>query len=65
MAAALGHPADALAFLAELERAPYAFDFYQTLRRLECIHADKPRWGRAQRPSDEALLEMLLSTYPE
>jgi type VI secretion system protein ImpH len=55
MAATLGHSSDALAFLASLERTPYAFDFYQTLRRLECIYADKPRWGRARRPADEAV----------
>ncbi|MBS0394491.1 MAG: type VI secretion system baseplate subunit TssG, partial [Proteobacteria bacterium] len=33
--------------------APYAFDFYATLRRLECAFPDKPRWGRALRPADE------------
>lgn len=53
MAATVGHEADALAFLAALEQTPYRYDFYQTLRRLECIYADKPRWGRARRPSDE------------
>jgi len=53
MAATVGHEADALAFLAALARAPYRYDFYQTLRRLECIHADKPRWGHARRPADE------------
>jgi type VI secretion system protein ImpH len=51
----LGHEADTLAFFAALERRPYAFDFYQTLRRLECVYADKPRWGHARRPADEAV----------
>jgi len=37
----------------ELEAAPYRHDFYQTLRRLECLFEDKPRWGRALRPVDE------------
>ena len=55
MAATVGFEADALTFLSELERAPYRFDFYQVLRRLECIHADKPRWGHARRPADEAV----------
>jgi type VI secretion system protein ImpH len=53
MAATLGHQADALAFLTALEQAPYKFDFYQTLRRLECMHAPTPRWGQARRPADE------------
>lgn len=41
------------AFYAQLEAEPFAHDFYQTLRRLECLHPDKPRWGMAQRPADE------------
>ena len=49
----LGREADAVAFLAALAAAPYRHDFYQTLRRLECLYADKPRWGRALRPIDE------------
>jgi type VI secretion system protein ImpH len=53
MAAAVGREADALAFFAELAAAPYRHDFYQTLRRLECLYDDKPRWGRALRPVDE------------
>jgi len=53
MGAALGRETDALAFLAALAEAPYRFDFYQALRRLECLHDDKPRWGRALRPIDE------------
>jgi predicted component of type VI protein secretion system len=51
----LGREADAVAFLTALSRAPYRFDFYQTLRRLECLYADKPRWGRALRPLDEPI----------
>jgi type VI secretion system protein ImpH len=53
MGATLGREADTLAFFAELAAAPHRHDFYQTLRRLECLHADKPRWGRALRPVDE------------
>jgi len=49
----MGREADAVAFLASLADAPYRHDFYQALRRLECLHPDKPRWGRALRPSDE------------
>ena len=41
-----GRQADALTFFAELAAAPYRYDFYQTLRRLECLFDEKPRWGR-------------------
>lgn len=51
----MGREADALAFLAALEDAPYRYDFYQTLRRLECLHPGKPRLGTARRPVDEAV----------
>lgn len=47
--------ADRLAWLQSLEKAPYRHDFYQTLRRIECLFADKPRLGQALRPADEPL----------
>ncbi len=53
MGATLGHETDALTFLRDLAREPYRYDFYQTLRRLECLYNDKPRWGAALRPVDE------------
>lgn len=53
MGANLGHETDALNFLADLAREPYKYDFYQTLRRLECLYDNKPRWGTALRPVDE------------
>jgi type VI secretion system protein ImpH len=53
MGPTLGRETVALEFFAELARTPYRYDFYQTLRRLECLHAEKPRWGRALRPIDE------------
>ncbi len=49
----MGRETDAVAFLASLADAPYRHDFYQALRRLECLYNDKPRWGRALRPGDE------------
>ena len=53
MGAAVGRETDALAFFAALAESPYRYDFYQTLRRLECLYAGKPRWGEALRPVDE------------
>jgi type VI secretion system protein ImpH len=49
----MGRETDALAFFAALADAPYRHDFYQTLRRLECLYDTKPRWGEALRPIDE------------
>ena len=53
MDAKLGHETDALTFLSDVAREPYRYDFYQTLRRLECLYDHKPRWGTALRPVDE------------
>lgn len=53
MGAALGRETDAVTFLSALAAAPHRFDFYQVLRRLECLYDQKPRWGRALRPVDE------------
>jgi len=53
MGATVGDETDAVDFLTGLAEAPYRYDFYQTLRRLECLYPKKPRWGRALRPIDE------------
>jgi type VI secretion system protein ImpH len=53
--AAVGRETDAVALLASLAETPYRHDFYQTLRRLECLYDAKPRWGQARRPADEPL----------
>jgi len=53
MGATVGREADTLVFFAALADEPHRYDFYQTMRRLECLHATKPRWGKALRPSDE------------
>lgn len=55
MDAQLGYSTDALRFLEALAREPYRYDFYETLRRIECLCADKPRWATAQRPVDEPI----------
>jgi type VI secretion system protein ImpH len=49
----MGREADAVTLFAALAEAPYRFDFYQTLRTIECVYGDKPRWGEALRPIDE------------
>src|ERR1700674_4437484 len=53
MGVRVGRETDALAFFAALAESPYRYDFYQTLRRLECLYDPKPRWGEALRPVDE------------
>lgn len=42
-----------LEFAEALAKRPYDFDFFQTIRRLECMNPDKPRLGTAPRPVDE------------
>jgi type VI secretion system protein ImpH len=49
----MGRESDAVGFLAGVAKEPFRYDFYQTLRRIECFYADKPRWGQALRPADE------------
>jgi type VI secretion system protein ImpH len=49
----MGRETDVVEFLGALAAAPYRYDFYQTLRRLECLYGDKPRIGVALRPTDE------------
>jgi type VI secretion system protein ImpH len=51
----MGREADVIAFGAALAAAPYRYDFYQTLRRLECLAEPRPRWGEARRPLDEPI----------
>ncbi|MGD8206844.1 MAG: type VI secretion system baseplate subunit TssG [Thiohalocapsa sp.] len=46
---------DDLALLGALERQPWRFGFLQTLRRLECLYADRPRVGESARPADEPM----------
>jgi type VI secretion system protein ImpH len=55
MDANLGHETDALNFLTAVSKEPYRYDFYQTLRRLECLYASRPRWGSALRPVEEPI----------
>lgn len=41
--------------LADLEREPWAFDFFQAMRRLECAYPSRPRIGTAKRPTDDPI----------
>jgi type VI secretion system protein ImpH len=48
-----GVAAARLDLFAALARAPWSFDFFQALRRLEGVFPDHPRLGKALRPVDE------------
>ncbi|NLF30344.1 MAG: type VI secretion system baseplate subunit TssG [Planctomycetes bacterium] len=41
--------------MAALEAEPYAFDFFQAVRRLQCAHRDKPPIGTSHRPADDPI----------
>jgi len=43
------------ALFAAVEAAPYRFDFFALMRRVESLRPDSPRIGKALRPSQEAL----------
>jgi type VI secretion system protein ImpH len=43
----------AVALFEALRRAPYAFHFFQVLRRLECLYRDRPRLGKSIRLADD------------
>lgn len=49
----LGNETDPLIFLSAVSQEPYKYDFYQTLRRIECLYRDRPRWGTGRRPADD------------
>ena len=53
MAATDGLAAARLALFAALAKAPWTFDFFQALRRIEGIALDLPRLGTALRPGEE------------
>ena len=42
-----------LALARRLEEAPWGFDFFQALRRIECLHPERPRLGKGLRPGEE------------
>ncbi|ANQ87062.1 hypothetical protein dqs_4046 [Azoarcus olearius] len=44
---------DPVSLFDALAREPWAFDFLQAMRRIECAFPERPRWGSALRPQDE------------
>jgi type VI secretion system protein ImpH len=42
-----------LSFFGEIERRPWALDFYHAMRRIEGLYPELPRLGEARRPADE------------
>jgi type VI secretion system protein ImpH len=44
---------DRVSFFARLARAPWEFDFFQAMRRIECLFPRLSRLGKAVRPAEE------------
>ena len=44
------HP---VTLLEQLAHEPYAFDFFQAVRRMDCEHPDKPQTGESVRLIDD------------
>lgn len=49
----LGVSPEAMALYEALQAAPYEFDFFQALRRIDAANPDRPRLGEATRLSDD------------
>jgi len=41
--------------IAELERSPHSFGFFQALRLIECFYREAPRLGTSRRPGDDPI----------
>lgn len=46
-------PSHAVTLLAQLEKEPYTFDFFQAVRRLDCAYSDRPPTGQSSRTADD------------
>jgi len=53
MAGEAGPTTDALDFLRKLAEEPYRYGFFPALRRLECVHREKPRLGQSVRAASD------------
>src|SRR5690606_19296656 len=51
--AAMRDAPDPLTYFRALKDSPHGFDFFQAMRRIECLHPEKPRLGAGLRPMDE------------
>jgi type VI secretion system protein ImpH len=51
----MGRTIDPLNFFEALRKAPFDWDFYQALRRVETLFPQQPRIGEALRPADEPI----------
>ncbi len=47
------HSDSAVALYRELQDKPWAYHFYEAVRRIDCAHPDRPRTGHAARPEVE------------
>ncbi|ERI51316.1 type VI secretion system baseplate subunit TssG [Pseudomonas sp. NPDC077649] len=55
MAGTTGSPPEHLSGAAEMAAAPWSYDFFQALRRIECTAVAQPRIGRSVRLADDPL----------
>jgi type VI secretion system protein ImpH len=46
---------DPLSYFRTLEAKPFSYDFFQALRRIDCLHPHKPRLGEGLRPVDDVI----------
>lgn len=46
-------PAEWTALMADLAAQPWSYDFFQALRRIECMHPTQPRIGTSARPEQD------------
>ena len=46
-------PSHSVTLMDQLDREPFAFDFFQAVRRLDCAHPDKPQTGASSRAVDD------------
>ena len=53
MDGSLRHAPDPVALIDALRADPSSFDWFDALRRVECVYADRPRLGRSVRPADD------------
>ncbi|MFI9655937.1 hypothetical protein PA6761_00650 [Pseudomonas aeruginosa] len=55
MAGEAGQPSEPLNLLAGMAAAPWDYDFFQALRRIECESPQLPRLGHSVRLADDPL----------